>query len=180
MFTEDGQKEMKGFDIENETVISFNDVVKEVAVPSGVKKIGDYAFAEAHIVEKVTLPEGITELGDSAFYGCKSLKEIVLPSSLIKIGDCAFESCMGLNRIAVPEGVKTIGRAAFFCSGVTEIYLPSTVTMIMSSAFGNEKKYTPVPMRVHYNGTREDWEKIFISADGNEALRRSEILFEKK
>lgn len=170
---------MEGFVIDGDLLKEYRHNEKLVVVPNGIKVIGDYAFAERSSIEKIILPEGITELGDSAFYGCRSLKEITLPDSLRKIGDCAFESCLDLAFLHIPEGVKTICRAAFFCSGLTEIDIPSSVSMIMSSAFGNEKKYKTSMLKVHYNGTKEEWDRIFISKDGNEALRKSEIIFDK-
>ncbi len=71
------------------------------ASASQLKKIGNWAFYNAHELQNLEIPEGVTEIGDGAFYGCTYLEEMVLPSSVQTIGDNCFALCAKLQKITV-------------------------------------------------------------------------------
>ena len=71
------------------------------AAASQLKRIGNWAFYNAHELQHLTIPEGVTEIGDGAFYGCTYLEDLVLPSSLRAIGDNCFALCSKLTKIVV-------------------------------------------------------------------------------
>ena len=55
---------------------------------------------------------------------------------VISIGDTAFGYCSGLTSVTIPNSVTTIGDAAFvYCSGLTSITIPNSVTSILEFAF---------------------------------------------
>ena len=60
---------------------------------SQLRRIGNWAFYNAHELQNLEIPEGVTEIGDGAFYGCTYLEEMVLPSSVQSIGDNCFALC---------------------------------------------------------------------------------------
>ena len=60
-----------------------------------------------------------------------------VPLGVRAIGDEAFKDCRGVTRIELPFGVESIGRAAFYGSGVREMFIPETVTGICERAFGS-------------------------------------------
>lgn len=60
-----------------------------------------------------------------------------VPLGVRAIGDEAFKGCRGVTRIELPFGVESIGRAAFYGSGVRELFIPETVTGICERAFGS-------------------------------------------
>lgn len=79
----------------------------------------------------------------------KKLESVVIPSEIringhvypvTSIGEKGFYWCSGLRDIEIPSSVTSIGQDAFKdCSGLTEIYIPSSVTYIEDWAFQNCK-----------------------------------------
>ena len=69
------------------------------AASSQLKKIGNWAFYNAHELQHLDIPEGVEEIGDGAFYGCTYLEDMVLPSSIRAIGDNCFALCGKLPKI---------------------------------------------------------------------------------
>jgi hypothetical protein len=49
------------------------------------------------------LTSGVKEIGEYAFAGCKNLTNFVLPETLEKIGDGAFQNCTGLSMLRIPR-----------------------------------------------------------------------------
>ncbi|MBO4362225.1 MAG: leucine-rich repeat domain-containing protein [Paludibacteraceae bacterium] len=71
------------------------------AASSQLKKIGNWAFYNAHELQHLDIPEGVEEIGDGAFYGCTYLEDLVLPASVRAIGDNCFALCSKLAKIVV-------------------------------------------------------------------------------
>ena len=69
------------------------------AAASQLKKIGNWAFYNAHELQHLDIPEGVEEIGDGAFYGCTYLEDMILPSSIRAIGDNCFALCSKLAKI---------------------------------------------------------------------------------
>ena len=69
------------------------------ASASQLKKIGKWAFYNAHELQHLDIPEGVTEIGDGAFYGCTYLEDMTLPASIQAIGDNCFALCAKLTKI---------------------------------------------------------------------------------
>ena len=69
------------------------------AANSQLKKIGNWAFYNAHELQHLDIPEGVEEIGDGAFYGCTYLEDMILPSSIRAIGDNCFALCSKLAKI---------------------------------------------------------------------------------
>lgn len=63
------------------------------------------------------------------------LKAVTIPEGYEYIGNCAFRSCKNLKTVNLPNTLTKIGRGAFLFSGLTEIYIPSSVTSIEENAF---------------------------------------------
>ena len=70
----------------------------EYKVPSGVTRIGDYAFS-CGCLSGVSVPEGVTRIGEECFAGCGNLQWAELPASLTEIGDYAFWDCGSMVEI---------------------------------------------------------------------------------
>ena len=65
--------------------------------------------------------------------------------SVISIGDSAFGYCSSLTSITIPDSVTTISwRAFYYCSSLTSITIPNSVTSIGEYAFGDCTSLTSI------------------------------------
>ena len=101
----------------------------EVALPSCLERIDDYAFSGCENLTTINLSDSIRYIGDNAFYGCSSLKNIHWPLRLTTIGNYAFRQT-ALETISLPEGVTSVGDGAFYvCPFAKTVYIPSTANV---------------------------------------------------
>lgn len=131
-------------------------------VPSGVKALGESAFAYSELtqlvlpnglttigalcfrysqISQLELPSTLTELGKYAFMTSSGLKNITIPGSLKVIQEGAFYCTYYLESVTLEEGVTQIGEDAFLVSGIKSLSIPSTVTSIGAHALGYKTEY---------------------------------------
>ena len=119
-----------------------------VTIPSGVTKIGNYAFWNNTELETVVIPEGVKEIGASAFQDCESLVSVKLPGSLEIIGYSAFSNCVSLEEIDFPYGLKKIGDKAFSeCAMLFVVKLPAMLERLGENAFEDCSAMTLASLR---------------------------------
>ena len=113
-------------------ITSFSDAdAKTVEIPEEIGgkpvfSIGSEVFANA-LCEEITLPSGLKKIGSFAFINCKNLRTLNLPEGLESIGEKAFADCTALNNIDVPSSIKEIGSEAFSgCDNLCNVTMPST------------------------------------------------------
>ena len=140
----------------------------KTTLPSGLTKIGEYAFhgctnlvltslpngltsIDARAFDGCTnlaltsLPDGITSISNYAFYKCSNLALTSIPDSVTSIGDSAFSSCTNLALTSLPDGVTSIGGNAFRnCTGLTEITFKGKPNNIYNSAFSGCTNLTTI------------------------------------
>ena len=101
----------------------------EVALPSCLERIDEFAFYGCKNLTTINLSDSIRYIGDNAFYGCSSLKNIHWPLRLTTIGSRAFRQT-ALETISLPEGVTSVGDGAFYiCPFAKTVYIPSTANV---------------------------------------------------
>lgn len=128
---------------------------ENVSIPSGVKRIGHYAFYGSSL-KSVTIPSTVKTIGNSAFYG-SSLKSVTVPSSVEKIGAYAFSYCCDLYSAIIAPGITSIPEGMFSnCTSLTDLSLPSSVSDIMNDAFVNCGQL----LNVYYSGSSDQWDCI--------------------
>lgn len=93
---------------------------------SQLRKIGNWAFYNAHELQHLEIPEGVEEIGDGAFYGCTYLEDLVLPSTVRSIGDNCFALCSKLNMIVVtsPEPPAIAPKTFYDVERQIPVYVP--------------------------------------------------------
>ena len=101
------------------TTISF-------AENSLLRKIGNWAFYNAHALQHLEIPAGVTEIGDGAFYGCTYMEDLSIPASVQTIGDNTFSLCTKIKKMMVDAVVPpTIQAKTFFeVDRQTPVYVP--------------------------------------------------------
>ena len=127
------------YPLEPDEKIGFYDLfnLKEAILPSTMKVVPRYMFADCKKLEKVTLSEGLEEIDFCAFYNCKKLKKITLPKGLKVISSEAFYNCKSLKSIKLPNSLTTIRRFAFKnCKGLKgKFRITKNVRIIEHGAF---------------------------------------------
>ena len=96
-----------------------------VAIPSGVSKIGAFAFREYNGLNSVTISEGVTNIAWGAFRECSGLRSVTIPESVKVIGAEAFEDCVELVSVTMrgerPEAPNDIFKK---CGKLKSIHVP--------------------------------------------------------
>lgn len=127
---------MGNFRISGTILLKYLGSESRVAVPEGVTRIAEEAFAGNEAVDRVILPDSVREIGAEAFRDCLLLQTIRLPEGLTKIGPGVFENCVKLIRIHLPKGVKRVRERTFrHCLTLREVCLPEGFSDIGESAF---------------------------------------------
>lgn len=138
--------------------------LKSVTMGKNVVEIKSSAFEKCSKLSTLVLSESLKEIGWYAFMECTSLEKLTIPDSVITIGNNAFSKCSSLYKIKMSMNVETIGDSAFYeCNKWwNEIFLPISLKKIGKNAFfrirGNQYHFSL--SKVHYPGSKNDWQKI--------------------
>ncbi len=99
---------------------------KQIAENSNLRKIGSWAFYNAHALQHLDIPAGVTEIGDGAFYGCAYMEDLSIPASVQTIGDNTFSLCTKIKKMVVDAVIPpTIQAKTFFeVDRQTPVYVP--------------------------------------------------------
>ena len=136
-----------------------------VLIPNSVKSIGNCAFGGCSGLTSVSIPNNVTSIEQNAFTGTgwynsqpdgilyldnwligykgyKPTGELVIAEGTKGIASYAFSDdrnynwCSDLTSVIIPNSVTSIGRSAFaYCSGLTSLTIGNSVTSIGISAF---------------------------------------------
>jgi hypothetical protein len=112
------------------------------------------------LITNVTIGNGVTTIGWNAFYNCTGLTSVSFAeNSVLKtIDNYAFDFCSSLTEITIPESVTSIGYFAFYgCNSLTEITIPGSVASIYYGAFSGCTGLTAINVDAgNYNYTSSD------------------------
>ena len=112
----------------------------EVRLPDTASTIENGVFYQCNSLKNLTLPAQTKEIASNAFYNCTSLESVTVPTTLMKIEDNAFDKCSSLSLFDLPEGFTSLGNYAFQGCGLTEFYIPSSVSFIGYAPFNSAMK----------------------------------------
>jgi len=133
---------------------------KNSVIPSGVTRIGNYAFEGCSGLTSITIPDSVSYIDSAAFRGCSGLTSIIIPASVSYISWGAFQKtgiwdntpdnsvvyadkwAVGykgtLSSVSLQDDTVGISGSAFAnCNSLTSITIPSSVTSIITYAFSN-------------------------------------------
>lgn len=99
-----------------------NTAIESIALPTGLKTVGEYAFLGCTSLKTASFPTGLTEIGLSAFSGCTALMPVTFPESLVSIGGSAFYGCISMPYVYIPITVRELGASVFNNSAGIIIY----------------------------------------------------------
>ena len=85
---------------------------KVIIVDDGIKRIADFAFAEAG-AEKIIMPESVVAFGTKSFCYCMNLREIKIPSQVTIIPTRCFQDCARLEKVYFGNNLVEIKQYAF-------------------------------------------------------------------
>ena len=121
-----------------------NDKVEKVIVPEGIMYFSHVAFKDCTNLKEVVLPSSLVYTHTYTFDGCTALEKVNIPNSITEITPGFFWGCTSLKNITIPDSIKGISYAAFKNTGLTEIIIPNSVTIIEDNAFEGCKGLTEI------------------------------------
>lgn len=117
------------------------------AIPNGVTRIEEWAFATCAQLTSVTTPASVSSIGDYAFSGCGRLNAITvnaLSPSYSDVDGVLFDRIqatlvqypLARGDYTIPNGVTNIANSAFAgCYRMTGVTIPNSVTRLGDYAF---------------------------------------------
>ena len=118
-------------------------VKKDLVIPKGVVNIGPNAFLLVPLYS-VTIPSGVKKIGECAFAGDNSYTTVTMADSVEEIGDCAFAAAFyygndyymlfsefnHLKNIRLSRNLKKLGNGVFYGTRLRVLELPDSLTEI--------------------------------------------------
>lgn len=107
-----------------------------VSVPTTVKSIGSFAFANSKSLKNLDINKGTTYIGNNAFENCTALRSFYAPSTLTTIGDAAFKNCNKIASVILPTKLASVGAEAFMgCSSLVGMVVSENTQSIGDRAY---------------------------------------------
>ena len=183
-----------------------------ITIPNSVTSIGDEAFYRCLNLETVINLSNLifskysSGYGYIAYYACRVINdpnvsmvedfvfskvdnvnilgaylgnatELILPTDFngenYIIGDYAFYYCTGLTSVTIPNSVTSIGDSAFSdCTGLTSVTIPNSVTSIGDSSFSGCSGLTSITIP---NSVTSIGEAAFFECEGLTEVNISDL-----
>lgn len=171
----------------------------------GIEKEWAYSFLNDLCIRSVTLPDSVVYIGDQTFYGCKYLESVSLGASIDYIGTEAFadtaleanienydngllyinsrdrsskyliNSQSDLTQATIDDQTKVISSDAFLDSSASleSLTFGTNINFIYDMTFS----YCENLHKVYFNGTVDDWMKIYFYSDSANPLSNGADLY---
>ena len=111
------------------TTVYENKNIKKVVIKKGVTAIADFAFKGCKKLKEIILPSTLKKIGAYAFEDCP-IKNITIPKSVKSIEPGAFASS-SIKSITIPKTVKKLGEGVFGdCKKLESITMPGNIGVI--------------------------------------------------
>lgn len=104
---------------------------------ANVSEVAENGFSNMNYVTIITFNGEIEYIGAAAFANDALLTKIIGLDQIYSIPESAFEGCSSLSSFNIGEKVIIIGTNAFANTGLTSVYIPSSVVSIENRAFEN-------------------------------------------
>ena len=210
------------FEIENSVLKKVNLIENKIIIPEGVEEIGNHAFYKSYVKE-VVLPSTLKKIREGAFMNCNSLvkiiipegaetidtfafafsgiEEVEIPNTVKEIGSYAFAGTKFIDKhkneefvilgdgvlymyngqnseVIVPKGVKTICSLAFYTTSsyndlISKIVLPNSVEIICDSAFANLKSLKEININLNMKIHKEAFKGSLYEDKFKEFLKKN-------
>ena len=128
---ENGEATVTGYN-GSDTILNIPAVIDGYTVT----KIGRQAFRNKNEIDYVVVPDTVRIIDNDAFYRMSDLISVTLGSNITSIGENAFYECTSLSSVNLPDTLAYLGRYAFFCTALTEIEVPKSLTSVGYSRYG--------------------------------------------
>ena len=159
----------EGYTVIPRGCLTHCDKLREVKLPSTLKKIGENAFYNTtslvHIdlpvgletiegnafkytgLVEVTIPETVTHIGNYAFSRNENLIKAILPKKVLEVGYAIFENCLKLEYCENFEQLLGIDRSFSGCNNLDLGDLLSTVDRIPAEHFERNTEISEVVLK---------------------------------
>ena len=109
--------------------------LKEVLLPEGLEKIGEYAFEKCTQLQGTRFPDTLTEIDGHAFENC-GFTELTIPDSVTKIGNYVFSDNEKLEKLHIGSGLTELPSGVFLrCTALRNVLIPAGIEKIGKVAF---------------------------------------------
>ena len=184
-----------------DSAFSGCDSLTSITIPDSVTSLGDSAFYSCDSLTSITIPDSVESIGGGAFSSCTSLTSVTIPDSVTSIGSYAFEGCYNLQyneydnalylgndenqyvvlikakdetitSVDINASTKVIYGSAFeYCTSLTSITIPDSVTSIGDYAFSD----CDFLASVTFEGKTEKWRAIEKGTEWNRGCPFTEV-----
>lgn len=107
-----------------------NELLTSLEIPNEVTSIGDYTFYGCSGLTEINMPSNLTHIGVSAFVGCDNIVTAKIPTAAI-----SSLPKSKLQSVVINGGDQIVNGAFVDCTNLVSVDIPSSVTLIGSTAF---------------------------------------------
>lgn len=129
--------------------------IREVVVKEGVEEV-QCEFGSQPDIEKIVLPSTLKHINQWSFAECHKITEITIPASVETIEQGAFQWCSKLQKVIFEQGsqLREIDKDTFSDCDLRELKLPDGIVNIYAGAFANNHNLikVQVPKSIEYIG----------------------------